>query len=143
MDCESVNVTCIRRLTSLLVLLAGISAFAAEIPQNVRTEIAALLVRLENSGCEFNRNGTWYDAPRAKAHLERKLQAADGSVQSTEQFIELVATKSSLSGRPYLVRCGGGMPIPSQEWLADQLTEIRASAPDTLQNGDSRDDAMP
>ena len=43
---------------------------AAESP-----EINHLLGLIENSGCEFFRNGTWYDAQRAAAHLRGKYQA--------------------------------------------------------------------
>ncbi|HZX30912.1 MAG TPA: DUF5329 domain-containing protein [Rhodocyclaceae bacterium] len=94
----------------------------------VRAEIHSLLDRLESSGCQFNRNGTWHTAPEAKAHLLTKLDYLDkrATVQSTEQFIDLAASKSSLSGTPYQVRCGNTAPVESKLWLTKELQAVRS-----------------
>lgn len=116
----------------LVVVLAGVwgAAFADPTPAPVRAEIDAMLNRLETSGCQFLRNGSWHDGARAKAHLLDKLAyiGKRGTVQSAEQFIELAASRSSLSGRPYQVRCGGQAPVESRRWLGDQLTALRGAA---------------
>ena len=85
--------------------------------------------RLEASDCEFNRSGTWYSGAEAKSHLLRKLKYFEdrGAVQSTEQFIELAASSSSVTGQPYLVRCGNGTPVQSGTWLLLQLQAMRAA----------------
>jgi hypothetical protein len=90
---------------ALILVAAGI---AAPLSAAVRAEIDGLLSRLELSGCEFNRNGTWHTAGDAKSHLLRKLKYLEdsGAVQSAEQFIELAASTSSTTGQPYLVRYG-------------------------------------
>ena len=95
----------------------------------VRTEIDLLLGRLQASGCEFNRNGTWYSGADARDHLLLKLEYLENktTVQSTERFIELAATRSSISGKPYLVRCGSAAPVESRLWLTGQLGIIRAA----------------
>lgn len=95
-----------------------------------RAEIDALLVRLQSSGCSFNRNGSWYEAVDARAHLVKKLEYLEDRnlVQTTEQFIDRAATGSSLSGKPYLVRCGSTAPVESRTWLTQQLKALRASA---------------
>ena len=86
--------------------------------------------RLEASGCEFNRNGTWHTAAEAKSHLLSKLKYLQdrGAVQTTEQFIELAASSSSMTGQPYLVKCGNGGPVQSRAWLLSQLEALRAAA---------------
>jgi hypothetical protein len=87
------------------------------------------LLGLEASGCEFNRNGRWYPAAEAKTHLLQKrkyLQDRD-MVQTTEQFIELAASGSSMSGQPYLVKCGSDVPIESGKWLRSQMQEMRSA----------------
>ncbi len=114
-------------LLALTGLLYAVSVSAATSPL-VSAEIAALLTRLEMSGCQFNRNGTWYSGTEAKAHLQLKLGAA-GSFQSAEQFIARAASKSSMSGEPYLVRCGISAPIQSGQWLIARLQEVRAPPP--------------
>ena len=85
--------------------------------------------RLEASACEFNRNGTWYTAAEAKSHLLRKLKYLEdrGVVQSTEQFIELAASGSSMTSKPYLVRCGNDAPVASGTWLLSQLQDMRSA----------------
>ena len=102
---------------------------AAPTPAPVRLEIEALLERLQTSGCHFSRNGTWHDGVKAKEHLLRKLKYMEdkGTVQSTEQFIELAASSSSRSRKPYEVKCGGGAPVKSQQWLTNELATVRSS----------------
>ena len=89
-----------------------------------------MLARLQSSGCSFNRNGSWYEASEARAHLARKLEYLEDRnlVQTTEQFIARAATGSSMSGKPYLVRCGSAPPVESRAWLTQQLKALRAGA---------------
>lgn len=117
-------------LACLLVLAAGL-AHAREPAPDSRNEIEQLFAALAASGCEFNRNGTWYDARRASEHLHRKYDylLRRGMATTAESFIELAATRSSLSGRPYLVRCEGEAPIPSGAWFQRKLQELRAQPP--------------
>lgn len=116
-------------LCCALTLAAALAAAPLGAP--TRAEIDALLGRLESSGCEFHRNGSWHSAPEAVAHLRRKLAYLEdhGLVASVEQFIERAGTSSSLSGEPYLVRCGGAAPVKSSAWLQGQLQAMRAQKP--------------
>ena len=117
-----------RWLFLALGFIAAAAAGAAPLPPAARAEIGALMSKLEASGCEFNRNGTWYPSGEAKAHLLGKLKYLEdrGAVQSTEQFIELAASSSSVSGRPYLVKCRNEAPVESRPWLLGQLRALRA-----------------
>jgi len=110
----------------LSVLLAAPSAFAAE-DARTRDEVVHLLDYLGRSGCQFNRNGTWYSSVKAKAHLARKLEyLLDRKfVESPEQFIALAGTKSSQSGEEYQVKCGNEAAVSSAAWLTAQLKELR------------------
>lgn len=105
-------------------------SFAAPTAAPIRAEIDALLAKLQASGCQFDRNGTWYTGAEAKDHILRKLEYIEGkgTVQSTEQFIELAASKSSFSGKPYQVKCGSDSPVASQLWLTGQLSVTRTSS---------------
>ena len=100
---------------------------AAPLPVSARAEVDALLTRLQSSGCEFNRNGSWYSGADAKAHLLKKLDYLEGKdlVKTAEQFIERGASGSSMSGKPYLVRCAGKAPVESAKWLTAELRAIR------------------
>jgi hypothetical protein len=120
-----------RRLFLLLTAtcLAAVAA-AAPLPPAAKAEIDSLLSRLESSGCAFSRNGSWYSAAEAKAHLLRKLAYLEdrGLVQTTEDFIERVASASSVSSEPYLVKCGSDALVRSGVWLTSQLRVMRAAA---------------
>ena len=91
--------------------------------------------RLQGSGCQFNRNGSWYSGGEARDHLLQKLDYLERKdmVHSSEQFIALGASESSMSGKPYLVRCGSAAPVESKQWLSAELLAMRsrsaASAP--------------
>ena len=104
-------------------------ANAATLSTASQAEIQALLSRLGSSGCAFRRNGTWHPSDEAQAHLQRKLGylMSKDAVASAEQFIERAATKSSVSGQIYLVQCGIHPPVPSREWLTQQLQGVRAT----------------
>lgn len=108
---------------SLTLMCPVIAATESAVTQ----EIKQLLVRLEASGCEFNRNGSWHSAAEAKAHLLRKLDYLQEktTLTSTEQFITLAATGSSLTGQAYQVRCADAEPLASAAWLGKALTELR------------------
>jgi len=98
-------------------------------------EIDHMLSYVAGSGCGFFRNGSWYDAQRALDHLRTKYDYLRSGITSSEEFIERAATKSSLSGQPYLVRCGAGTPVASGTWLMDELARYRhASAHATAAN---------
>jgi hypothetical protein len=115
----------------VLAAASSVSLAAPAAAPAMRAEINALLDRLQASGCEFNRNGSWHGGPQAKAHLLKKLDYLEGknAVQGTEQFIELAAATSSSSGKPYLVRCGDAAPVPSKQWLTQELNRLRAARP--------------
>jgi hypothetical protein len=93
-------------------------------------EISYLLSTLGASGCEFYRNGSWYDSQTAKAHLQDKyarLLAGD-RIKTAEDFIDLAATRSSLSGKAYAVRCGQVASVSSSSWLYGLLLRYRDAA---------------
>lgn len=112
------------------LLLSASPLYAASLPAAARGEIDSLLSRLGESGCEFKRNGSWHTASEAQAHLRRKLDylVDKNAVDSTEQFIERAASKSSRSGKPYQVRCNKQAPVPSSQWLNAQLQKLRGGA---------------
>jgi hypothetical protein len=116
-------------LASLVLSLAAVSTFAQP-PAGVRTEVHGLLQAVEHSGCEFGRNGTWHDSKAAGKHMRGKYDylVARDMIASSEDFVERVGTKSSMSGQPYQVRCTGAAPLASGQWLRSRLAQLRAAA---------------
>lgn len=112
------------------VALLGISAAGSAEPDAVaRTEIAHLLKYLETSGCQFQRNGSWYAPARAASHLNQKYEylLKKDLVTTAEQFIDRAATQSSASHKPYSVKCGDAAAVPSAEWLRAELQRFRTN----------------
>ena len=120
-----------RALSALLAAVVSTAVFAAP-SEHTKTEISHLFSHLKSSGCKFNRNGKWYAAEAASKHLQTKYDylVKEGLITSTESFVELGATESSTSGKPYLVQCAGSAPVESATWFRAELTRLRAASPD-------------
>ena len=98
-------------------------------PADVQAEIEYLLQHVEESGCDFNRNGIWYGGKRARAHLNLKYQYLmdHDQINTTNDFIDQAASRSSMTGISYQIRCSGGAPVDSSQWLLDSLPAYRQS----------------
>lgn len=91
---------------------------------DMQGEIQHLLQYVEDTACEFERNGTVYDSKQARAHIERKHDYVNSRIEETEDFIRYAATGSSISGKHYHVTCNG-IRQTSAEWLNDELSRYR------------------
>ncbi len=87
--------------------------------------IERLLRALEQSDAVFIRNGSEYSGKEAAEHLRMKLERAGGRVTTAAEFIEQLASGSSLSGKPYHVRTKDGKIVEAKEWFESRLRELR------------------
>lgn len=123
-----------KKLVAALLLALPVGAMAQPVvpPVAARTqvEIDHLFDFLARSSCQFNRNGNWHDMVAAKAHVNTKYEYLKerGQISSTETFIDNAASKSSFSGKDYLVQCPGSGPVPSASWLKSELARFRQSS---------------
>ncbi|WP_242101595.1 DUF5329 domain-containing protein [Lysobacter sp. M2-1] len=115
-------------LLLLLVLMSGAAMAQQSLPPSASREIEQLFLALEQSHCQFYRNGSWHAAEEASVHLRRKYNylVKKGLASSAEVFIDRAASKSSMSGKPYLVKCGSATPVESKQWFTGKLREVRA-----------------
>ena len=74
-------------------------------------------------GAKFIRNGTEHDGKEAVAHLQMKLLKAGRMVQTADDFIRLCASKSILTGKPYMIRLSDGKTVKSEEYFREKLKE--------------------
>jgi hypothetical protein len=118
----------ISRLLALIAATLPITLLAAE-PRIAEKQIQHLMTHLGSSGCQFNRNGTWYSSKEAVSHLSRKYDYLRKKqlAPTAEAFIERAATSSSVSGKPYLVKCGDGASVASAAWLRAELEKLKAT----------------
>lgn len=108
------------------MLLTVLSVLSPVIAADTDTdaEIQYLLKAIEESGCTFVRNWSEHPADEARSHMEMKYDYAKDKITQTEQFIEYIATKSSITGKEYTIRCEDN-DYPSAEWLTQKLEDYR------------------
>lgn len=87
-------------------------------------EIEHLLKAVGTSNCIFIRNGKEHSAIDAEDHLRMKYRKGKKYVDTTEQFIERIASKSSFSGDAYYIHCVDKKE-PTSIWLSKKLAEYR------------------
>lgn len=110
-----------------LALVPILFSFTLAASADTTQEIDHLLGFIGGSSCIFIRNGKEHDATTARSHIERKYEYAQKWIETTEQFIEYTATRSSISGEPYWVICSGRKE-PSADWMKRELARFRAAS---------------
>ena len=117
------------RLLAIACLLSCCAPSLAAPSPKAQREIQGLLDALSASSCEFQRNGTWHGRDEAREHLQRKYDylLKRDLADTAEQFIERAASKSSMSGRAYQVRCPGQPVQPAAVWFKARLDALRGS----------------
>jgi hypothetical protein len=110
-------------LAGLLIVLPVATRAAPTALERARIErlIARVAARPE---LVFVRNGSDYSAADAARFLREKLKAQGQDVNTAEDFIERIASRSSTSGKPYMIRHPDGRAQPSAEFLRAQLAHI-------------------
>jgi len=96
-------------------------------PMSETEKIEALIRHVDGlTGAKFIRNGTVYDAKTAVRFLRGKWDNERARIKTADDFIERAATRSTTTGRPYLIRLQDGTEKPCAEYLAGVLKELAA-----------------
>ena len=61
------------------------------------------------------------------SHIKDKYDYYRDDIHSAEDFIALAASKSAMTGKPYLVKCGEATE-PAADWLTRELDAFRHSS---------------
>ena len=113
--------------TFLLAASLAVPATAPAAPDaKASREIDHLLAFVAASDCKFVRSGSEYDGKAAREHLKRKLDAVRSKLSTADQFVDRIASESSMTGEAYKVRCGS-RELTSKAWLHGELTTYRKS----------------
>jgi len=119
-------------LLSLIMMTMSSAGFCEEQLEQAAPEttldatIQYLMQYIGNSGLIFVRNDNKHEAQAALAHVQRKYDYFRDKISSPEQFIELTASRSLVSGKPYEVILPDGSRQTMEEWLLKALAEYRA-----------------
>lgn len=81
-----------------------------------------LIDNVAKSQLTFIRNGTEYSSQEAADHIRKKYEYFKSRIESIDDFIQMCASKSLMSGEPYLVSTAHGK-ILLEKWLREILNE--------------------
>ncbi|MEY2487112.1 MAG: hypothetical protein QOH39_2760 [Verrucomicrobiota bacterium] len=108
---------------ALCAITFAAGLFAAE---SLDQTINYLIDYVARSNASFIRNGTPHTPAEAVAHIKAKYEHFKPQIKTPEDFIRLSASKSLLTGQPYLVRTTDGKEMQLDAWLTDALKAHRA-----------------
>lgn len=109
------------------LLFFSISTFShAEKPvSDLNGEINHLLQYVAGSECLFIRNGSSHSGKDAVPHIQKKYQYFNDDIKTAEDFIEYSATKSTMTKKPYMIKCPGQPERSANRWLMEELKRFR------------------
>ncbi len=117
--------TILKSCLLLISFFAMLTAFAET--EDATVEIDYLLATVASSDCVFIRNGKSHSSADAVDHLQMKRRRGARYFSTTEEFIERLASKSSWTGKLYMIQCHDQPAEPSSAWFTRFLSEYRAS----------------
>lgn len=121
LDLKALKRTLAAAVTATLLQHPAASPRAQEAAPDTATQITHLLDFVRTSLCAFVRNGTAYDGAEAVVHIRKKYDYFKDKITTADDFIDLAATKSEMSGQPYMVRCPEQEAAPAAAWLRTEL----------------------
>jgi len=120
--------TLVLLLTSLTV---GKPATVTPNASDART-IQYLLEYVRESSLTFRRNFSSHTSKEAASHIQEKYRHFQDEIESPEDFIDLCASKSLMTGRYYLIIDEQGHEIRTRDCLMKTLTSYRHGQSRTL-----------
>ena len=114
---------------ALILFFLGLPGLRAQgLPAAEKAKIESLLAHVGGlQDAKFVRNGKDYDAKTAVKFLRGKWDANEKKIHSASAFIKVAATRSSTTGKPYMIRLKGQTPVPCGEYLAARLKALEAA----------------
>ena len=109
-----------------LLLVVSLSTARATPDTDTSAAIEYLIDTVSQSDLVFVRNFSKHDAKRAAKHIRDKYEHFNEDIDTPEEFIELCASESLVTGRDYRIILPGGEERLSRDWLLDLLAEYRA-----------------
>lgn len=113
----------------LVFVLSFALATQALASESLEQTIGYLLNYVATSKNIFIRNGDTHTGEEATKHIKAKYEHFKAEIKTPEDFIRLSASKSLLSGEPYLVRTPDGKEQRLDDWLTAALKAHREEKP--------------
>ncbi|MEB4677766.1 YfeK family protein [Enterobacteriaceae bacterium G50] len=118
-----------RILCALVALLLTLPAWA-KLNAHEEARINAMLDALsQQKELVFVRNGDEHTCDEAVSHLKLKLGNTRNRIDTAEQFIDKVASSSSITGKPYIVKIPGKSDENAQPFLHALIAQTDKTVP--------------
>jgi len=109
----------------LLFVVASLRLQAEDKPLTEKEKIESLIKHLEDlKDATFVRNDTSYDSKVAGTFLRGKWEAQGKEIKTAADFIEKIASVSSTSGKPYVIRFRDGRETKCGDYLKTELKKL-------------------
>lgn len=115
-------------ITLAICLLLGPALAWSEPTARADATIRHLINHVAGSDMRFVRNDSEYTPEEAASHMQKKYRHFREDISTPEDFIELCATKSLMSGEPYRVIDPKGKERNTSDWLRNELAIYQARA---------------
>ncbi len=93
---------------------------------NEEQKINQLILFVEKTDAKFIRNDVEYSGFDAAKHLRMKREKAGSKIKTANDFIDQIASKSSVSGKAYQMKYKNGSIINVRDVLYYELKKINA-----------------
>ena len=111
-----------------ICLLLGPALAWSEPTARADKTIQHLIGHVAGSDMTFVRNDSEYTPDEAASHMLKKYRHFREDIATPDDFIELCATKSLMSGEPYRVIDSQGNERKTSDWLRAELDAYQAQA---------------
>ena len=112
-------------LATILLIVIAPRSMAGQQIEDIDATVQYLITYVKESDVTFKRNATHYSGSEAAQHIHKKYQHFKDDIDTLEKFIELCATGSLMTGKPYFIITTQGEQLPSSEWLHTELAVYR------------------
>jgi len=116
---------------ALLLIVSLVTPCCIQAAEKVLTEkekIEILIKQIEGlKDTTFIRNDSDYDAKTAARFLRGKWGAQEKEIKTATDFIDKVATVSSTSGKPYIIRFKAAREVKCSDYLREELKKLESA----------------
>lgn len=117
-------------MKNLLIIILSVFSILVSSPVvaeklDEKGKIEYLLKAIGGSGLVFIRNGEEHLASEAEEHLRMKLKKAGDKIKTADDFINNIASKSSMTMKPYYIKLKDGTLVEAEKWLHNKLDSIK------------------
>jgi len=107
----------------IIIALIGLMSFQVKTEEQKIQKLITYVAGLKDA--KFIRNGSEFTPAKAAAHLKMKREKAGDDIKTAMEFIEQIASKSSMTGQDYTVKFKDGKVVKVHDLLVAELKRLK------------------